>query len=209
MAVSYVHCHRCGNTTKHESLAVRKVDENVGEGITSFSWRNTYEVLECCGCGALCLCVTYLDLDDREEVHYFPAPISRPLPHWRWQVPDELRELLEEIYAALQIGAPRLALMGTRALIDMVAVREAGDVGTFTAKVAALEQRGFVSKRNSDVLAVALDAGNAAAHRGFKPEIDVLLAVIDIVENIVQAIYHLPHRASRVQRETPPRTRVH
>jgi hypothetical protein len=131
------------------------------------------------------------------------------LPHWRWQVPDELRELLEEIYAALQIGAPRLALMGTRALIDMVAVREAGDVGTFTAKIAALEQKGFVSKRNSDVLAVALDAGNAAAHRGFKPETDVLLAVIDIVENIVQAIYHLPHSAARVKRETPPRTRVH
>lgn len=209
MADQYVHCNRCGNTTKHEVLAVRKVDEHVGDGDSYYAWRDTYEVLECRGCGTLCLRDTYEDLDERHEVRLFPAPIARPLPRWRSQLPAELLDLLEEIYAALHIGAARLALMGTRAVIDMVAVQEAGDVGTFTAKIAALEQKGLLSERDSEILAVAVEAGSAAAHRGFKPETDVVFAVIDIVENLIQSIYHLPRTASRIRSETPPRTRVH
>jgi hypothetical protein len=209
VADEYVHCNRCGNTTKHDVLETRKVDENVGEGDTYYAWRHTYDVLECRGCGTLCLRDTYDDLDERQEIRLFPPPIARPLPSWRSQVPAELGELIEEIYGALQIGAARLALMGTRALVDMVAVREAGDVGTFTAKIAALEQKGFISKRSSEVLAVALEAGSAASHRGYKPEADVLNAVMDIVENVIENIYHLPQTASVVRRDTPPRSRVH
>jgi hypothetical protein len=41
-----------------------------------------------------------------------------------------------------------------------------GDVGTFEQKLKALEDDGYVSKRNREVLDAALDAGNATAHRG-------------------------------------------
>jgi len=78
--------------------------------------------------------------------------------------------------------------MGARTLVDMAILDKVGDVGTFKQKLEALEADGFVSKRNREVLDAALDAGNATAHRGHRFDPESVNQVMDIVENLLQAI---------------------
>jgi len=98
-----------------------------------------------------------------------------------------------------------LAVMGARALIDVVIADKIGDVGSFEKKLDMLEERKFVSSLNRVQLAAALDAGSAAIHRGHKPSPETVGQVLDIVENIVEAVYVLPKTAEQVSKETPPR----
>ena len=113
--------------------------------------------------------------------------------------------MLEEIYRALHNDSGRLALMGSRTLVDMLMLAQIGDVGSFQRKLAALEKQGFIASNHADILSAALDAGSAAAHRGFKPATDDLNAVIDIVENLLQSAYHLRKVAARLKKKTPAR----
>jgi hypothetical protein len=116
-----------------------------------------------------------------------------------------MKELLNEIYAALHSGSMRLALMGTRTVVDMLLLQEVGDVGSFNSKLNALRDKGVISERNREVLAAALDAGSAAAHRGYKPGQEEIEAVLDIVENVLQATHHLSRLAEKLRKKTPLR----
>jgi hypothetical protein len=116
-----------------------------------------------------------------------------------------MKELLNEIYVALHSDSRRLALMGTRTLVDMLMLEEVRDVGTFDAKLKALLDKGVISDRNREVLSAALDAGSAAAHRGYKPGREEIEAVLDIVENVLQATHHLSQVADELRKKIPPR----
>jgi len=98
--------------------------------------------------------------------------------------------------------------MGARTLVDMAIIDKVGDVGNFGQKLEALEDHGFVSKRNCEVLSAALDAGNATAHRGHKFEARDVNQVMDIVENLLQAIYVLEKAAQKIKTATPPRKKA-
>ena len=87
----------------------------------------------------------------------------------------------------------------------MLMLEEVGDAGTFDAKLKMLLDRGVISERNRGVLSVALDAGSAAAHRGYKPGREELEAVMDIVENLLQATHHLSKVAAELRKKIPPR----
>ena len=101
-----------------------------------------------------------------------------------------------------------MAVMGARALVDMAIMDKVGDKGSFDQKLSALEEEGFVSKRNREVLTAALDAGNASAHRGHKFEAREVNQIMDIVENLLQAIYALEDAAQNLKTATPPRKRA-
>jgi len=105
------------------------------------------------------------------------------------------------MYTALHNDGRRLALMGARTLVDMLMLKEIGDVGSFEKKLKELETRGVISARGREFLSVALDFCNAAAHRGYKPAPDDLDAVMDIVENLLAATYHLSKVSAGVKRE--------
>lgn len=98
--------------------------------------------------------------------------------------------------------------MGARTLVDMAILDKVGDVGTFEQKLKALEHQGFVSRRNREILDAALDAGNASAHRGHKFKPEEVNQVMDIVENLLQAIYVLEPAARKIKTATPPRKKA-
>ena len=96
--------------------------------------------------------------------------------------------------------------MGARALLDMAGIVESvGDIGGFAKKVQTLESKGFISNRQREYLEAALDAGSAAAHRGHSPTTKQLDLVMDIVENVLQQIFVLPHAAKELKKGTPAR----
>jgi len=213
--IERVHCNQCRQETKHFVVAKRvqrgnaPVDKNNPLCEISVSWVTTYTMLECCGCENVTLrrlfCFSEWAPDEYEE-DYYPPPISRSMPIWNADLPDEWRELLKEVYAALHPNSGCLALMGTRTLVELYMNDQAGDVGGFAQKVKMLEQQGLISKPNKIFLETALDAGHAAAHRGHKPEIDELNQVMDIVENLLQG-YVLVKTAENLKKKTPARNR--
>lgn len=84
---------------------------------------------------------------------------------------------------ALQANSGRLAMMGARALIDMTILDQIGDAGSFKQKLDVLEEDGFISSKNREILEAALEVGNAASHRGYCPPDIHINQVVDIVEN--------------------------
>lgn len=201
------HCNNCGRSTDHLLLQRRVVedwDEPSGDD-PPFYWTDTYVMLQCRGCGGVSLRHSTKDAAGVETEAYYPPPVSRRAPLWRWHLPNGMRELLNEIYVALYSDSRRLALMGARTLVDMLLLEEVGDVGTFDAKLKALRDKGVISDRNREVLLAALEAGSAAAHRGYKPSREEIEAVLDIVENVLQATHHLSRVAEELRKKIPPR----
>ncbi|QJE03548.1 DUF4145 domain-containing protein [Massilia forsythiae] len=115
--------------------------------------------------------------------------------------------MLDEVYAALHADSRRLAMMGARAVIDVVIGRAVGDQGNFSKGLDALEKGDLIGKRDRKIIAAAIDAGSAAMHRGHQPTVDDLNVVIDIVERMIQAEI-LEAKAKELAATTPPRKRV-
>lgn len=207
------HCNSCGQATRHEVVAQRtgEIHDTVtwSDGRTEgVVWHMTSEMLECCGCGTVTLRRTdYCPDLSHEETEYYPPRVSRRFPHWFAGLPDmALRPLLREVYAALHADSRRLAMMGARALIDLVMLDKVGDTGTFGVKLDALVSNGYVSVLNREFLEAALEAGHAATHRGYEPTVDEINRVMDIIENLLQAVYVLKDAADKLKKATPKRS---
>lgn len=204
------HCNTCGHETNHEVIAERvEAGSELIQGRFTIEWRNTYAMLQCLGCEAVCLQRTnwFSEEPEDESVTYYPPQVSRRVPKWADSLPYGTKDLLDEVYTALHADSRRLAMMGARALIDVVMTTKVGDAGTFAGRLDALVRDGYVSTRNRDVLAAALDAGSAAAHRGHKASSEEVNQVIDIVENLLQTDL-LEAAAVKLKAKTPARPKV-
>ena len=99
----------------------------------------------------------------------------------------------------------RLIAMGVRAVIDVILNLEIGDVGGFDEKLKALLGKGLISARQRELLATVVDAGSAAGHRGFKPNIVLIDAMIDTVENLLHSQYIVDPMVEQQKLNIPPR----
>ena len=199
-------CNDCGRKTDH---VVLKSHTSSGADQKSETWWETrYDMMECCGCHFISLKRTFSFSEyDEPEVEYFPPPVSRRKPEWALRfLPSGLRELTSEIYSALHANNRRLATMGARAMLDMAIVDSVGDVGTFHDKLDALQSKGLIAEQQRQFVEAALEIGHAAGHRGHCPTAENLNLAMDIVENILQQIYVLPHAVVELKKSTPARS---
>ncbi len=202
--IERVYCNKCQGKTDHRLIAT--ADGNDSEPEDEFSWSTTFDMLQCCGCQEVVLRRTfYFSEEPDPDVRYFPPVMSRYSPKWRHELPYEMKALLQEIYKSLDSESLRLPMMGARTLVDMLILEKVGDVGSFLKKLEALEKAGLVSSQNRETLYVALDVGSAAAHRGHAPTEPEVQAVMDIVENMLQAVYVFPDVAKKLKKSTPSR----
>jgi len=201
--VERIHCNNCRNRTEHRR---RKTVQDSGQTDEVYWWSTTNEMLECCGCRAVILRRTFEFSEDNEPtVRYFPPFVSRHPPSWQYDLPREVRVVLDEVYRSLDADTRRLPMMGARTLVDILKVEKVGDVGSFKQKLDALAAAGFIGTVQVEILDAALDAGGAAAHRGHIPSFDEVNAVMAIVENLLKAVYVLPDMAKRLKKSTPAR----
>jgi Domain of unknown function (DUF4145) len=202
-----VYCNYCRRKTLHRILyTATEIRTEELEGYTN-DYTTTFETLQCCGCFEAVLRRTVTDdipFDD-PDVRYFPPPTSRHPPTWEHLIPNDLRSVMEEIYRSLDADNRRLPMMGARTLVDMLIVEKVGDVGTFGEKLKQLEAKGFISSQNREVLDAVLDISSAAIHRGHAATTEEVNAVMDIVENLLNATYVLPGMAQKLKISTQPR----
>ena len=204
--VEWVHCNLCLRRTRHEVVATRTDSEplEVDNG-SSIDWQTTYTMLECCGCGSVTLRRRDVSCDSgTDDTRFYPPPVSRQIPRWYYDLPNDFQTLMKEIYAALHADSRRLALMGARALIELFMNSTIGEKGTFQQKLERLVGDGYLSSKSKGILEAALDAGHAATHRAYNPTADDVNLVFDIVENLVQTLV-LEKNAEKLKKHTPRR----
>jgi hypothetical protein len=211
LKIEWVHCNRCLHQTKH-SILTEHENTVTGEPCSEYGepWlHTTYTLFICCGCESITLRRQMMFSEwesDEPEIEFYPPQVSRQLPKWHDELPCEIHELLSEIYTALHSNSRRLALMGVRTIIDMFVLDKIGDIGTFQQKLQALVDDGYLGGQQKDILNVTLEAGNAAAHRGYKPSSEVLSHAVDVVESLLQS-YALEKMSHSIKAKIPSRTR--
>jgi hypothetical protein len=209
--VERVHCNRCLQETNHKVLFSHErseEDEIDGEPV-GITFTDSYSLLECLGCGDLTFRWKQTSSAfEGEQTALFPPRTSRSIPKWELQLPLEIQELLREVYNALHVDGRRLAMMGARTIVERTMILKTGnDLGTFEKNLCDFQDAGFLSKRNREFLQTALEVGHAAAHRAHSAEPDVINTVMDIIENLLQAVFVLGDEAQRIRTRIPSRPR--
>jgi len=208
------HCNECGQETKHEIVHRASRRRSFDDDQYSVEVGSDWTIVQCGGCEEVSMRrVDWCSEDDRQDgpnpPTYFPARVSRRKPVWltREHAPSIYVGMLDEVYTALHADSRRLAMMGARAIIDVVITRTVGDQGNFAKGLDELKNKDLISKRDRDIIAAAVDAGSAAMHRGHQPTADDVNVVIDIVERMIQAEI-LEAKAIELAATTPARKRA-
>ena len=144
-------------------------------------------------------------------VHYPPVSARRK-PAWlipdsaaHRLIPENVRELMEEIYTALQNGSLRLVAMGTRAVLETIMVSETGGRGKFQKNMDAFLEGGYLSLRQRHTVEAILEAGHATIHRRWKPTSANVSALMDITESVIETTYLHEPRARDLEAVVPRR----
>lgn len=213
-------CNRCKGRTNHFVRAEHQsdtYDSRSGTGLTA-----RYCVVECCGCENVALVkkthfsehFDYFEDPSTGQQHrealwdeeIYPPVTYRASPPWFDDLPDDtLREISGEIYKSLQSGSHYLATFGSRTLIDRLIVLTVGDKGNFPKGLQALQDEGKLSPQEREILNPVVEAGNAAAHRGWAPTKEQLAVILDTVEGLIHRLLVLPTLAEELKEAVPDR----
>ncbi|UTH75349.1 DUF4145 domain-containing protein [Chromobacterium sp. IIBBL 290-4] len=209
------HCNTCGGKRNHNLLhQVDKTwEEDVGDGTFISGW-DKFFILECKGCESIKILHKSHFSEETDEngnpcvsETYYPPSIFRPQPRWinSPSSAPHIRQVLLEIYQALQNKAPSLACMGIRSVIEAIMIDKIGDNGTFKKNINEFKNKGFISNFQAEILEAALELGHASTHRGFIPNYSQVNAAMDIMENLTHQLYFLEDQAKTAIEKIPKR----
>jgi hypothetical protein len=91
--------------------------------------------------------------------------------------------------------------------LDHVMTSMVGDVGDFGQKLDAMVDAGHLSASQRETLTTVIDAGSAAAHRGFKPQRALLEEMVVTMEGVIRNHYVTGPALRAMQALVPPRPR--
>lgn len=219
------HCPRCNGERKAYVRGRHEHRENATENGLVYSV-TTGMVLECCGCEAIYFKEDFWFSEDVEDAfepngeHYYapvvtttywPAPTKRQPPEWIDRVrgfdkDGTLANLISELYTALNSGLPVLAAIGARTVFDRtMELLHVDPALTFEKKLDALVGMGKIGVDERKTLDALTEAGNAAAHRGWKPSPDELSTIMDVIEAFLHRSFILGDAMSKLKAAVPPR----
>jgi Domain of unknown function (DUF4145) len=188
------------------------------------AWEDTHwRILRCDGCMERFYQTTSKNSDDfhereepdgsktkvyKETITYWPPKTSRKRPDWmkgQWTEHERLRKLTDEMYSAFANELPVLAAIGMRTVFDAATEIIGIDPGAnFAQKLDAMLAAGKISREEREHLTALIDAGSAAAHRGWEPMDYHLDTMAIILEGFLHRAFIVPRKA-RLLRALPPR----
>lgn len=215
------HCNRCNGPKNHTVLHSEEEqhEEAPDDQYGGFLETSRYTMAQCNGCDAF----NYLDdywntgMDDTVS-RQWPLKLIRKEPDWLWNLfmseglDSYKHDFLREIYRALRNNAPRLVVIGIRALLEQVMIEKVGDAGNFVQNLDRFQQEGFISSVQRSAIEPVIEAGHASTHRRFKASTEQISDLLDVTESLIATIYihrdmlanmNIPPRPARVKRVKP------
>lgn len=224
--IIWEHCNNCMGQKRHEVI-YRNVDKwsEVLDKKIEVCGGNTDELLRCCGCHHVHFRQSNWFSEDEDpetglpikHVVHYPPLTSRKKPKWLYPsyiaknkiftqvVNGDIENLIDEIYIALQNSAPRLALLGIRALMESIMLDKVGDHGSFKKNLNQFLGSGYISSKQKEILESVLEAGHAAMHRGYKSDSHEVSNLMDITESVIETIYVNQLRTNSIGGNIPKR----
>ena len=219
------HCPNCGSGRKAYVRCKHVVSADEDDGTSA---RHTGMILECCGCERIYFRKDYWFsewemvgshpitgepvLVGGGETAYWPAPVRRQRPQWLAKIEEserELGKLLLEMYAALDNDLRVLAAIAARTVFDRASeLLQVDPTLTFKEKLDRLGADRRISLDEEETLQVLVDAGSAAAHRGWRPEADELNTMVDVVESFLQRSFILGDGIEKLKASVPQKRRA-
>lgn len=211
------HCYNCNNETNQDIL-FKNIEvtpreillRNDSGNDTELVWEvagNLWFLTKCKGCDKINfkhILRSTPPFEKTDEIFHFPKKAIRNTPNWIKNIPVKYIDILKEVYIATNEQLFTLALTGTRTLLDIYIVEKIGDTGNFKQKLNKLVEKNIITTSKAVVLETTIDAGNASAHRGYKPDQKTLFQVLDIIENLLESEI-VDRAASEIKKNTPKR----
>jgi hypothetical protein len=137
----------------------------------------------------------------------YPKPNSKTKPLWFPQVQKadpQLGQILDETYLAYDSNLLILATVGIRTAIDRATELLGIDAAkSFQEKLKELHTGGWIGETEKQILEVVIDAGSAAAHRGWSPAPDEASQLITVMEVFLQKAFIVEKKALGLKTSIP------
>lgn len=203
-------CNDCNRYTSHKLSHSESINEEEfdPEFECSIGWHKGYSVYQCLGCNDFFMeCWKWFSEWDHEDAvrKRFPPEQTIQKPNWLHELPKDIRQLMDEIYLAIQNDCSTLACSGLRTVLDRLMVDKLGDIGTFKQKVKKMCEAGFFGANQEETILAVIEAGSASAHRSYTPNEATLKSVLNITEHVLEAIYIHPKEVNSIKQSTPNR----
>ena len=215
------HCPTCGANKNAKIVAFHR--ERWDDDVAAIWAVDTYNILKCGGCDSIYIQHKHVFSEDEDyevdpetgryrpvynpKITYWPAPARRTRPDWMDRLKDDaLRDLLNEVYVALDADARVLAAIGMRTVLDRAMVLTGStEAFGFGEKLDELKENGLISRHEKEILVVLTDAGGAAAHRGWRPTPTALATIIDGTESFIYRALILGDAVKAIKDDVPGR----
>jgi len=221
----WVVCESCGYQQRNHRILhqkVKRITENPYCG--SVIDIEYHRFVECMGCESLKYVTSSFDPlemnpNEREETNFkvypdAPVEVTRRKPtialddlrgHAGTQlIPDAVWKMYKETSGALSHGIRTLAAGGLRATVEAICLDLGISNGDLQQKINKLATRDFLTATQAKFLHEERYLGNAALHELETPSAQAIKDGLGIVEGLINTIYILPDKASRLrtQRES-------
>ena len=233
LEVRKAECSKCGGI---RNCDVRGSHRDIYSDEQNDAWTH-WRILKCRGCEHTFVevvsansedCEPYVEADGSqglrnvETFRYWPALARRHRPEWMSEYGisdtntfevDALEKAMVELYQALDADLRMLAGIGIRTAYDIASeLLGVNPDLPFSKKMDALVAGNKITSLDRSRLETMVDAGSAAAHRGWCPSPQDLDAMMSVLEHFVYEAFVAPARrakldasAAKVKGSVPPR----
>jgi Domain of unknown function (DUF4145) len=201
------YCDVCRGDKNHVVLH----SEKRGDNTEDMFWSAEYMLLQCQGCDHVSFRMESSSSEDwpgdGPNVEIFPrTKVTRQRPVWFEDflgfdsaLPVPLNKMLRQVYEAFDEKLFWLVIMGTRAVIEAVMISKVGDQKSFAENLSQFSKQGYITDSHRQALNAAIDEGSAAIHKAKITNSATALAAIQVMENVLEAIYVLPEHEKQLK----------
>jgi hypothetical protein len=204
-------CNRCGRETRHAVLTGVREDYQWADDHNSMEGRTDSFFVQCQGCETVSMLRERSNTEDFDyqtgdylvSTEYYPPRDAYKARFEAFRLPIGLQSIYVETLKAINEGQPILAAIGVRAMVEAICADLAVSGRTLELRIDALKDRALVTAEGARCLHMLRTAGNSAAHEVKRHTSGQLTVAMGVVENIIEATYHLPDAVNQAFIEQP------